>query len=164
MNNFRVCTIIIIASFGWSLSIAQDAPSEKGKRAFFHPEKTVDWYTFSGNYSVKIKEGDEVVFEVISETGIDERNDSMIKSVLYFSVSENKEAFNFENGEFGAINAFLRRHCRCLDAGFNKVKSGYIKGQKRSDGKWELDIAITAIGNNLKNEYPLEFKGIASLE
>lgn len=163
MNRSGIISVILLAFLGWGSLFAQEVPSQKGKRAILHPDQIIDWYTFSGNYSVKLKEGDQLVFEVISETGIDERNDTQIKSVLYFSVNPEMKSFHFEDN-FESINAFLRRHCRCLDAGFNKVKSGSITGEKIANGEWKLQIDIIAIGNNLKNEYPFQYSGIATIE
>lgn len=163
MNRLKLISVFLLIFFGWNSASSQDAPSEKGKRATVYPDQMIDWYTFSGNYSVKFKEGDQLVFEVISETGIDKRNDTMIKSVLYFSINPEKQSFHFKDN-FEGISAFLRRHCRCLDAGFNKVKSGSITGDKIANGEWKLQIDIIAIGNNLKNEYPFQYSGIATIE
>lgn len=161
MNKLKYLVIIVILFFGWQTISAQDAPSEKGKKATLHSKSIVDWYTFSGNYSVKIKKGDGVAFEVTSATGIDERNDSKIISTLLFSVDPDIESFKFGSEDFEQINAFLKRQCRCLDAGHNKLKSGIIEGKRIEKGLWELNIDVIAIGNNLKNEYAFSYQGIA---
>lgn len=161
MSKLKILIFLIAIFFGWQTGIAQDAPSEKGKKATIYKKSIVDWYTFSGNYSVKIKKGDGIAFEITSATGIDERNDSKIISTLLFSVDPDTESFKFTPEDFEEINAFLKRQCRCLDAGHNKIKSGVIEGKKLEKGLWELNIDIIAIGNNLKNEYPFSYQGIA---
>lgn len=150
--------MLLIACFSMQCSSAQNQDgNQKGMTATFMTNKAIDAKSDNGNHYVRVNEGEHTVFEITSISGGDPRNDTQIKTSFMFQISSDLSSF-----ETAAIsNAFLQRHCRCMDAGYNILSTGEVQGTKNSDGTWNISAAIKAEGNDSGDLYPFEYTGVA---
>lgn len=157
MNNLKTLAILLIAYFGMQCSSAQNQTlDQKGVSATYFENKSIEAVTNNGNHYVSIDSGDNIVFEITSTTGGDPKNDTQIKTQLIFQIGKDIEDFEMKD----ISNAYLQRHCRCIDAGYNLIKSGTITGTKTQNGTWSLSIDVKAEGNDSQTLYPFIFTGV----
>jgi len=150
---------MLIACFSMQCSSAQNQDgNQKGVTASFLVNSNIQAESNNGNHYVKVASGDNIVFKVTSTSGGDPKNDTQIKTELIFQISNEKSSFEMTDVD----NAYLQRHCRCIDAGFNLIKTGNIKGTKLKNGTWSLSIDVIAEGNDSQTAYPFIYNGDAN--
>lgn len=150
--------MLLIACFGVQCSSAQNqGGNEKGMTATFMKSKTIDAKSDNGNHYVSIESGDNLVFEITSTNGGDPKNDTQIKTSLIFEIDPQLASFDRSH----VSKSYLQRHCRCIDAGYNILTSGEIRGTKNKNGTWHLTIDVIAEGNDTKDPYSFIYSGPA---
>ncbi len=148
--------LLLIACFGMQCGSAQNqTKDQKGIAASFYKNKNIQAESNNGNHYVKIESGENIVFEITSTTGGDPKNDTQIKTQIIFQISQDVEGFEMKD----ISHAYLQRHCRCIDAGYNLIKSGTITGTRMKNGTWSLSVDVMAEGNDSQTLYPFIFSG-----
>ncbi|MEP2772182.1 MAG: hypothetical protein ABJH05_08535 [Fulvivirga sp.] len=156
MSKLKTLALMLIACFGMQCSSAQNQThDQKEVTASFSENQSILAETNNGNHYVNVASGDNIVFKITSTSGGDPKNDTQIKTELIFQISNDNSSFEMKDVD----NAYLQRHCRCIDAGFNLIKTGNIKGTKLKNGTWSLSIDVIAEGNDSQTAYPFIFKG-----
>jgi len=159
----KTLTLIIFFLISTQCTTAQQISSNKGQNAVYSSNMMLDVNKSNNNYYIKTATGENIVFEITSASGGDPKNDTQIKKILHFEIPLGVNSFNFDSQSLVRNNAFLERSCRCVDAGFNKVTEGSIKG-KKTNGEWEVEIEVRASGHSSGKTYGFTFFGIANEE
>ena len=162
MNKLKAL-FLLIALLQTACSSAQKLDSaSKNQEGHYSINKGIDWKEEAGNFYVNITSGDKLVFELSNNLGGDPRNDTQIKSTLIFAVDANEDSFTYIDNFAVSCQAFFVRKCRCIDAGYNSINAGKITGKRSKDGSWQVNVEVTALGNDSNQTYNFKYAGIVT--
>lgn len=132
------------------------AAQEKSLQTSISPNMTLD----KTNEDIKVKTGDNLLFEIKISKGGDPRVDASVTTTLLFEIPKGLDQFNFTAGDFNERTVYVRiSNCRCMDSGYNPVVKGILKGKKQKDGSWSIAADVVAEGKDTGKERCFQFKG-----
>ncbi|MDX1629781.1 MAG: hypothetical protein R3345_13835, partial [Fulvivirga sp.] len=92
------------------------------------------------------------------------KNDTQIKQELIFEIPHSTKEFTLNDRWVEEHKAFLVRHCRCIDAGYNPVYKGFITGKKTSENSWSIEVQVKIQGNDSGEIYQYNYSGKAAIK
>ena len=105
--------------------------------------------------SVEIVDGTDLVFTYEKDKETDPNvADAGITETVRFVIPADSDEFSYADAELMNQNVVYTRTCFCGDAGTMRVTNGCVEGKKIKDGKWQIAIALEAMGE--VGTYPVQ--------
>ena len=145
MKKFMLNPCYIIAAVLFFYSCKKDSSSDCIDDTWsydFYSSKKIDTTTTNGSLSFKINPGNDLVFSYI-HNGPECKNiaDEEYTDRLVFEVASSSTSFHFQNSQLAdAMCLFIKYGFLTTPA--LVINSGYIKGIKLSDTKWDIDMDV----------------------
>ena len=139
---YFLCILFISSVF---FSCKKNSPSDctGDKYAYeFYPSTKIDTTITPVGIFFQVKPGNDLVF-LYTHTGPDCKNiaDEEYVDRLIFKVPAGINSFNYENSQLTDLMCLFMRSAFWTN-GASSITVGYVKGTKRSDGKWNVEINV----------------------
>lgn len=152
--NFKYVIILIISSvLFWGCGASSQLSSARYSYKILEKKRISETRTtnLDGSLSLnyEIMEGEKLVFEYSHVPAQDMQIEGdEVKETVVFEMEGDKDAFFLRDREIESSICYYRRSCQCAGAGVYKINTGKLKGFKKSDKEWEIEMDITAIGED----------------
>ena len=107
----------------------------------------------------RIEDGQNLVFEFISDNGGDPGNRSLADSRVTFYIPSGITNFEFKDEDLLEAGALYIQRCHCQDKGIHMLNKGVINGAKHYDGSWSVSLDVTFLGRNTDKVYHIVESG-----
>lgn len=98
--------------------------------------------------NIKIIDSKSTLIELSRKTGPSPETDMGFYEKIYIKLPELNKDFTIQGNDFKQNIAYYGRLCRCINSGYNNVRSGVIEGRRNKSGNWNLSIDINAFGRH----------------
>lgn len=126
-----------------------DTPDDARELKFvFHENATLeiteeDNGSEDGWITVEVIKGENLVFEYYYEKKDKEMiADDEFTESLYFEIPTDLDSFLIDTEHLEEANAVYGIFCFCINAGFHRMPSGCIKGEKISESEWLIELIL----------------------
>ena len=110
-----------------------------------------------------IVEGDQLVFEFGDNNGGEAGNYSVVLSKLVFQIDAGKRTFHLKDEEITQQMGAYKQYRRTQDWGAQPIARGFIKGQRKADNTWTIELDVTFEGCRTAMEYHIQESAVFTL-
>lgn len=114
--------------------------------------------------SFSIKEGQNIVFEFVSNNAGEPGNNSIAETKVLFQIDQSVERINWNDQEVAKLGIIYMQLCQCQDEGIQLATSGFVRAEKTVENSWTVEFDLAFKGAKTGKVYHIAEHGECILQ